>query len=150
VAAPVSNGTTLAGIFKGFQSLYRRGKTSRIPKIIAGSSFRKNPIVYSHIKRLPKCQDLNPEVIRETAVNEPLINWHSSDGDLALSAIRSTDGWATHASDRAMTRYSKMISSHEGLNVLPASTAGLIALLDAHRWQALPKDRYVVILTGRR
>ncbi|MFC2166237.1 pyridoxal-phosphate dependent enzyme, partial [Acidobacteriota bacterium] len=37
VAAPVSNGTTLAGIYKGFVNLYRRGKTSRIPRIIAGS-----------------------------------------------------------------------------------------------------------------
>ncbi|MGD8297514.1 MAG: pyridoxal-phosphate dependent enzyme [Desulfobacterales bacterium] len=28
VAVPVSNGTTLAGIYRGFLSLYRRGKTS--------------------------------------------------------------------------------------------------------------------------
>jgi threonine synthase len=150
VAVPVSNGTTLAGIFKGFKSLYRRGKTSRIPRIVAGSSFRKNPIVHSYLKQHPRCQDLSPAAIRETAVNEPLINWHSADGDLALDAIRSTEGWAAHASDRAMTRYSRLISSSEGLNVLPASTAGLIALLDGHRGQALPNDRYVVILTGRR
>jgi threonine synthase len=43
-----------------------------------------------------------------------------------------------------------MISSSEGLNVLPASTAGLIALLDGHHRQPLPNDRYVVVLTGRR
>jgi threonine synthase len=150
VAVPVSNGTTLSGIFRGFQSLYRRGKTSRIPRIVAGSSYRKNPIVYSYIKQLPACQDLDPTVIRETAVNEPLINWHAIDGDLALDAIRSTNGWAVHGSDRAMSRYSRMISASEGLNVLPASTAGLIALLDGHRRQPLPHDRYVVVLTGRR
>ena len=43
VAVPVSNGTTLAGIYKGFLSLYRRGKTSRMPRFIAGSSHNKNP-----------------------------------------------------------------------------------------------------------
>ena len=37
----------------------------------------------------------------------------------------------------------------EGLNVLPASTAGLIVLLEHHRKEPLPGDRYVVILTGR-
>jgi threonine synthase len=37
VAVPVSNGTTIAGIWRGFVSLYRRGKTSRVPKIVAGS-----------------------------------------------------------------------------------------------------------------
>ncbi len=89
VAVPVSNGTTLAGIAKGFQSLYRRGKTSRIPRMIAGSSYRKNPIVESFLKNHDECQDLDPTKIRETAVNEPLINWHSIDGDAALDAIRA-------------------------------------------------------------
>ena len=58
VAAPVSNGTTLAGIYRGFLSLYRRGKTSRIPKIVAGSSFRKNPIIQAFLQELPACPDL--------------------------------------------------------------------------------------------
>ena len=123
VAVPVSNGTTLAGIAKGFQSLYRRGKTSRIPRLIAGSSYRKNPIVESFLKGAEECQDLDPAKIRETAINEPLINWHSIDGDAALDAIRLTGGWAAYASDRGMASYSRMISANEGLNILPASSA---------------------------
>jgi len=47
VAVPVSNGTTLAGIFDGFSRLYETGKTSRMPRMIAASSYRKNPIVKS-------------------------------------------------------------------------------------------------------
>jgi threonine synthase len=150
VAVPVSNGTTLAGIAKGFHSLYRRGKTSRIPRLIAGSSFRKNPIVESYLKGLDECRDLDPARIRETAINEPLINWHSIDGDPALDAILSTGGWAAYASDRGMASFSRMISASEGLNVLPASAAGLIALLEGHRRNQLSNDRYVVVLTGRR
>jgi threonine synthase len=150
VAVPVSNGTTLAGIHRGFQSLYRRGKTSRMPRMIAGSSYGKNPIVQSFLKGLPECRDLDPAAIRETTVNEPLINWHSIDGDLALEAIRGTNGWGGYASDREMSRISRMISASEGLNVLPASTAGLIAFLDGHHREGLINDRYVVVLTGRR
>jgi threonine synthase len=150
VAAPVSNGTTLAGIYRGFLSLYRRGKTSRLPRIVAGSSFRKNPIIQAFLQRLPSCPDLNPDKIRETSVNEPLINWHSIDGDEALDAIRSSRGWAADASDRSMRFYAKMIREKEGLQVLPASTAGLVALLDKHLKQALPADRFVVVLTGRK
>ncbi len=67
VAVPVSNGTTLAGIHRGFVSLYRRGKTSRIPRMVAGSSVGKNPIVHSFLKGLPHCVDLAPSTIRETA-----------------------------------------------------------------------------------
>jgi threonine synthase len=150
VAVPVSNGTTLAGIYRGFVSLYRRGKTSRMPHMVAGSSFQKNPIVYAFLKNMPSCEDLNPAKIHETQINEPLINWHSIDGDHALDGIRQTKGWAADASDRAMRTYSNLIRQKEGLQVLPASTAGLIALMNQHRKEPLPNDRYVVVLTGRK
>jgi threonine synthase len=150
VAVPVSNGTTLAGIYKGFISLHRRGKTSRIPRLVAGSSHGKNPIVSAFIKNASRCDDLAPERIRETRVNEPLVNWHSIDGDYALEAIKETGGWATNASDKAMSYFSKVLSNLQGFNVLPASTAGLIALLERQKKEPLPGDRYVVILTGRK
>ncbi len=150
IALPVSNGTTLAGLHKGFISLYRRGKTSRIPRIVAGSSYGKNPIIQAYLKNLPTCEDLKPEKIHETAINEPLINWRSIDGDYALDAIRTTNGWASYASDKNMLAHAKLIRDKEGLNVLPASTAGLIALLDKHRKENLPNDRYVAVLTGRK
>jgi len=150
VAVPVSNGTTLAGIHKGFVSLYRRGKTSRMPRMIAGSSFRKNPIVRAFVGNLPRCEDLEPGRVRETSVNEPLVNWHSIDGDHALQAIRETGGWATDASDRSMLDYARLIREREGLSVLPASTAGLAAMAQRHQKEPLPGDRYVVLLTGRK
>lgn len=150
VAVPVSNGTTLAGIYKGFLSLSRRGKTSRMPRIIAGSSFMKNPIVQAYLKNTPTCENLKPEQIRETSVNEPLINWRSIDGDAALDAIRQTRGWATNTSDKNMLNFSRLIREKEGLHILPASTAGLIALVERHQKDPLPSDRYVVVLTGRK
>jgi len=150
VAIPVSNGTTLAGVYKGFLSLYRRGKTSRIPKMIAGSSYGKNPIIHAFLKKIPHCDDLNPEQIRETAINEPLINWQSIDGDHALQAVRETSGWAFYASDKNMMFFSRFIREREGLSVLPASTAGLIAMLDRHKKESFSNDRFVVILTGRK
>lgn len=150
VAVPVSNGTTLAGIHKGFVRLHRRGKTSRVPRMIAGSSSGQNPIVGSFARGLDTCEDLDPARLHETAINEPLINWHSADGQLALDAIRSTDGWAGNASDRVMLRHSKLLRDSEGLSVLPASSAGLAVLLDLHQKTPLPADRYVAVLTGRR
>jgi threonine synthase len=150
VAVPVSNGTTLAGIHRGFVSLYRRGKTSRIPRMVAGSSFGKNPIVQAFRKNAAKCEDLQPDKIRETRVNEPLINWSSIDGDDALQSIRNSEGWATFVSDRNMSRVSKMLQDQQGLSVLPAATAGLIAFLEGHKSEPLSSDRYVAILTGRR
>jgi threonine synthase len=150
VAAPVSNGTTLAGLYRGFLSLYRRGKTSHMPRIVAGSSFKKNPIIQSFMLGHELCRDLSPAKIHETTVNEPLINWHAIDGDHALRAIRDTHGWAANATDRAMRQFSRLLREKEGLQVLPASTAGLIALMERHRRESLAGDRYVVLLTGRK
>ena len=140
----------MTGVYRGFVSLYRRGKTSRIPRIIAGSSYSKNPIINAFIKHLPTCQDLDPTSIKESSINEPLINWHSIDGDLALDAIRDSNGWASYASDKSMIAFSKIVKEQEGLHVLPASTAGLLALIQHHKEEPLPNDRYVVIVTGRR
>jgi threonine synthase len=150
VAVPVSNGTTLAGIYKGFVSLYRRGKTSRVPRMVAGSSHGKNPIIRAFMKNMPHCEDLEPSMIRETLVNEPLINWHAIDGDHALDSIRKSGGWASYASDSSMLSYARLLRDKEGLSVLPASTAGLIILIEKHRKQPLQGDRYAAILTGRK
>lgn len=149
VAVPVSNGTLLAGIFRGFVSLYKRGKTSRIPRMVAASSSHKNPIITSFKKNLNHCEDLRPEQIKETKINEPLINWHSFDGDEALWAMRESGGDAFHISDLKMMKYARLLAEKEGLKVIPASTAGLVALLEMHHKAPFEPDRFVVILTGR-
>jgi threonine synthase len=150
VAAPVSNGTTLAGIHKGFVSLFRRGKTSRVPRMVAGSSYGKNPIISACLKKSARCEDLVRQRIRETPVNEPLVNWHAIDGEQALEAIRSSGGFAGYASDKSMQQHCRTLREKEGLSVLPASTAGLSVFLDEHRNQAFPNDRYVVVVTGKK
>lgn len=150
VAVPVSNGTLLAGVYRGFVSLHKRGKTSRIPKMIAASASHKNAIVYSFNKQLDQCVDLIPDKIKETRVNEPLINWHSFDGDEALYAIRQSGGNAYNISDQKMLRLARQLKDKEGLHVLPASTAGLSAMLELNSQEALDPDRYVAILTGKK
>ena len=149
-AVPVSNGTLLAGVYRGFVNLYKRGKTSRVPRMVAASSFKKNPIVYSFKKGFDTCGDLERTKISESKINEPLINWHSFDGDEALWAINQSQGSAYDTSDEKMARYSKQLKDKEGLHVLPASTVGLVALLEMHRKSALEPDRYVAVLTGRK
>jgi len=149
IATPVSNGTLLAGIYRGFVSLYKRGKTSRIPCFVAGSAAFKNPIISSFRAGLNHCKDIDPRKIRETPVNEPLINWHSFDGEEALYAIQQSGGEAHHISDKKMKEMSSFLHKKEGYRILPASTSGLVALLEMHERDEMANDRYVAILTGR-
>lgn len=148
-AVPVSNGTLFAGIYRGFVSLHKRGKTSRIPKMIAASSTGKNPIIQSFKKGLEQCVDLNPAVIKETKYNEPLINWHSFDGEEALYAIRQSGGDAFNISDKKMKDMTSFLLKKESFKILPASTAGLIALLELDEKLDFEPDRFVAVLTAK-
>ncbi|WP_420321385.1 pyridoxal-phosphate dependent enzyme [Flagellimonas sp.] len=148
-AVPVSNGTLFAGIYRGFVTLYKRGKTSRIPKMIAASSSFKNPIISSFKNGLCHCADLDPEHIKESKYNEPLINWHSFDGEEALYALHESQGEAFHISDRKMKEMATFLLKKEGMKILPASTAGLIALLELDEKINFEPDRFVAVLTAK-
>ncbi|SIS38902.1 threonine synthase-related protein [Zobellia uliginosa] len=148
-AVPVSNGTLFAGIYRGFVSLYKRGKTSRIPKMVAASSSRKNPIIQSFLRGLDHCKDLNPDTIKETKYNEPLINWHSFDGEEALYVLRKSDGEAYNISDKKLRDMTALLAKKEGFRILPASTAGLIALLELDEKMNFEPDRFVAVLTAK-
>jgi threonine synthase len=128
VAVPTSNGTTLAGINHGFQSLLKSGKTTKAPAVIASSTDGGNPIVTSFLAGKRKIVDLKPDGITETAINEPLVNWKSLDGQEALDALWESGGWAANVTDGEMVRYSEIVAREEGLLVLPASCASLAAL----------------------
>ena len=148
-AVPVSNGTLFAGIYRGFVNLYKRGKTSRIPKMIAASSSNQNPIVQSFLLGLDHCKDLNPEAIKETKYNEPLINWHSFDGEEALYALRESEGSAFNISDKKLKSMTSLLAKQEGFLILPAATAGLIALLEMDEELNFEPDRFVAVLTAK-
>ncbi len=127
----------------------KRGRTSRIPVFVAGSSANKNPIISSFKKGLDYCEDIDPKKIRETAINEALINWHSFDGDEALNALNETRGYASHISDKKLKEMSSDLHKKEGMRILPSSCAGLIALLDVHKEKQLINDRFVAVITGK-
>jgi threonine synthase len=48
----------------------------------------------------------------------------------------------------AVRNYASLIRQKAGLQVLSASTAGLIALMTRHMREPLSGDRYVAVLTG--
>ncbi|WP_116124375.1 pyridoxal-phosphate dependent enzyme [Lewinella sp. IMCC34183] len=148
VAVPVSNGTLLAGIHQGFARLRDQSRIAVLPRMVAASSTHKNPIVSSFRRGSRRCEDLRPEKIRETRINEPLINWHSFDGQEALDALYESGGGAHNVSDQQLKRMSTYLSQREALQVLPASTAGLIALTENS-----PADEptlKVAVLTAKR
>jgi threonine synthase len=149
VSVPVGNGTTISGIYLGFEELLKSGKINNIPKMIAASTDGGNPVIESFNNNLDEITDLDPRRIKETEINEPLVNYHAYDGDLALKALIDSSGFAEYVSDSEMEHYSKMIKDAENIDVLPASTASLAALVKILKKNEIAGD-HVVILTGKK
>jgi len=149
IFCPVGNGTTLAGIYAGFKKLYISGKTMTVPKMVATSTRRGNPIIKSFKANNRTILDLKPEEIKESKINEPLTNWRSFDGQLALDAIYESGGFAEYASDVKMIEFSKLVRSEEGLSVLPAAASTLAVMQSLGREGFIVKGTFVAILTGR-
>lgn len=124
VGIPVSNGTTLIGI--SLTGL----------KVYAGST-KQNPIITSYLKELKSCETLDPRSLKETEINEPLINWSSIDGDKALKVLSGAAG----ASDEELVELSKSLpfSTH------PSGLAGLYAILKCGKDELYP----VALITSR-
>jgi threonine synthase len=146
VAIPVGNGTTLAGMYIGFVNLRKAGLTDRIPRILGASTTGGNPVVKA-FKDGGVLRDLKPENLRESLVNEPLIALHAYDGDVALKAIKDTNGYAEYISDSRMLFYKRMLKKEMGINALPASTAPLEAIRNAPKYPG--ENLYVAVITGR-
>lgn len=150
VSIPVSNGTTLAGIYCGFLKEFENGRIKNTPILIAASTIHGNPIVTSLNKELKQIIILEPDLLKETRTNEPLINYESFDGQEALDFLNSTKGYAFNVTDSAMINASKQLYDFEGLSVLPASTSSLLAVnLSVKSNPILRNKKIVCIFTAR-
>ncbi len=151
VSVSTSNGTCFTGVFMGFRKLFRRGKTDKIPVMIAASTTGGNPIVSSFKAGMKKIEDLTPDAIIETPENEPIVNWKSLDGQAALDALWESDGYASAVSDDIMITFSNLLEKEEGLSVLPASAASVAAMSEYVKARATPKSKcFVSVLTSRK
>ena len=148
VSVPLGNGTTLAGIYSGFEKMQRKGIIRKVPSFIGSSTPNGNPIVASWKRRRKTLMELDPSTIRETKASEPLVAYRSYDGQKALNALYRSNGMATYVTDDEMYRYSSLIEKAEMLSVLPASAASLAAV-DKTINRKLDNREIVVVLTGR-
>jgi len=149
VATPVGNGTTLVGIYHGFKDLLDHNMIDHMPFLVGASTPGGNPVIKGFKAGASKTEDLAPSEIKESSINEPLIAYHSYDGDEALHAIYHTNGWADYASDSCLLKYHTLLKDLEGLNVLPASASPIEALIKFKEHRVLNSD-YVIVLTGRK
>jgi threonine synthase len=147
VSVPVGNGTTLAGIFHGFEKIRKELDSPRNPRMIAASTDGGNPVIESFKNNEKKIRDFPIERIKETEINEPLVNYHSYDGELAFDALVRSRGFAEYVSDEELEVYKNLIKQFEGINPIPAATASIAATARIAGNNKLP-GIHIAIITG--
>lgn len=151
VAVPIGNGTTIAGVHRGFKNLLEEDRIGSLPILLGGSTPGGNPVVKCLMEGARTIVNLEPKEIVETDYNEPLVSWICLDGQEALDALWESGGWATYIPDAELLRYSDILAREEGLLVLPASCASLAAIVEYAKEKKPEKDeKYVAVLTARR
>ncbi len=143
VAVPVGNGTTLAGLYRGFLRAYREGRASAVPRLVAATTSHANELA-----SLWFGEKLEPERVVETWVNEPLVALRALDAELALEALRATGGRVYAFEDEEMVEAALLVRALEGLPALPASASAILALERLAKGEEV-EGPLVAVVTGR-
>jgi threonine synthase len=136
---PVGNGTLLTGLYYGFLEI---GHT---PKLGATSSKNNNSITesFSYHKNII----LKPSDLRETKINETLLNWRPSQFKESLLALKNSDGFAYRATDRQLLKARDILKSYENIETSSASAAALAGFL-GYKDRITKNGVHIIVLTN--
>jgi threonine synthase len=141
-AFPVGGGDGLAGLWRGFQDLVALGLAPRGPRMLACQPEAGASVVLAWARGRPEVEP----VATEPTIALSLVDRQS--GDLALRAVRESDGQAVAVPDEALRDAGRALG-HQGIAVEPSSAAGLAAFRALARAGALgPHDTAVFVATG--
>jgi threonine synthase len=114
---PVGNAGNITAYWKGYLDYHRRGRTTRLPRMLAFQAAGAAPIFYNRVIPEP---DTAASAIR---IGNPA-SWNT-----AKSALIESDGAVDIVSDQEILSAQRWLASNEGLFVEPASAASIAGLL---------------------
>lgn len=144
---PVGDGVILSGVYKGFLDLLDAGLISHLPKLIgvqaSGSDAIARAIHSGSRSPIPTASTLADSI----SVASPAC------GNLAIQAIKATQGWATIVTDDDILTAQMELASDGGMFVEPAAAAawaGCRADISSGRISKLQSEQFtpVILLTG--
>ncbi len=119
VSVPVGNGTILAGVWQGFQSMGMK------PRMLGTSN--NNAAVRGMI--LGESIPVPVPDMTLTHVNDPLAGNYLPDAADAIRAMTESKGTAMEIPDEEMVSAARMLAREEGLDILPASASTLAGVM---------------------
>ena len=146
VYVPTGGGGLLSAIHKGFEEWRARMMPAGAPaaRMVCVQAEGCEPINLAWREG----HEMRPILVNATKISGIQLT-APPDGDLALAAVRSSNGWGTSVSDAETYAAQRMLAREEGLFCEPASATSLAAVLrDAAAGKLGRDDTIVCILTG--
>ena len=138
----MGSGGTAYSIWKGFMDLYKLGKIDSLPKILGVQAEGCSPIVNAYLEEDEKSEKPFTHAIGIFVAN-PLQK------ELALKAIKDSDGLAISVSDQEIFAAEQSIARLEGIFAEPASSGTIAALKKARERSIIARDESVIcLITG--
>lgn len=136
-ALPVGNAGNISAYWMGFKEYAVAGKANSTPAMWGFQAAGAAPLVRGHVVE-------NPETIATAIRIGNPASW-----DLAVDAIKTSDGLIDMVSDEEILSAYRLLSSREGIFVEPASAAGVAGLIKKKSAGELPTNKRIVItVTG--
>lgn len=148
VAVPVGNGTIIAGIYRGFVQALGEERADEIPHIVGGSVAGQNSVVESIEIGRDSYAHISSKQMRVTETAAPLATWQAADGPPAFEAIMQSGGFAMGFADIELEGSARELRECEGIEAIPAATAGLLALLEHQRLSRVEDAERAPLETG--
>ncbi len=151
VVVPVGGGATLAGIWRAFVELHKRGMISKRPRMVGvlpeGYTLLEvammRGIANEQELRSLACRNMPPTIQAKIAMPLP------PDGLEAIAAVRESGGRFTYACDREAVEAQKKLGGYEGIYAEPSAAVALVGvekLLASGKFD--PREIVVAIITG--
>lgn len=138
----MGSGGTLYSVWKGFKELREIGKVSKIPRFVGVQAEGCSPIV-------DEFHDVKRDYPKPTTQAIGLLFAEPVHKELAIKAIKESEGLASSISDQDIFVAEQQIAKLEGLFAEPASSGTIAALTKLRAEGAIGKDESVVcLITG--
>lgn len=144
IYSPVGGGGLLSASWKGFVEAHAAGWIDRLPRMVAVQPAGCDAITQAWQEERP----VRPIEGCGSAISGLQLT-APPDGDLVLTALRASGGWATSIPDGATYAAQADLAAHEGLFVEPAAAITLAAVrADRAAGRLRTGERVVCWLTG--
>jgi len=147
IIIPVGGAGLLLGNYKSFKEFHKLGLVQRMPRLVAIQADGCAPFVKAWKEKRPIETWQNPSTIAGG-----LADPYTWDGDMALEALRDTEGCAESIDDKSIFEAAKLLARYEGIFAEPTGSAALAGFIKMLKEETIPKRDWkeviVVEVTG--